>query len=130
MRRSAVFWSGAIAAQGAAELDFAESESIAQTVGDLGKLLEFFTFASLKQIELLFAVGEGAEPDSQKADFTFAIEVPEEKFLKDSVDSGVERGGFGESFRTRVSIEALIANRKGKCASGESGFAKTLARFL
>src|SRR5450432_3600816 len=105
MRRSALFGSGAITAQGAAKLHFAESEFIAEAIGDLGELLKFFALAGLQQIELLLAVSEGAEAHSQKAHLALAIEVVEEKLPKDGVDAGVKRRGFGESFRTCVCIE-------------------------
>ena len=94
-------------------MHFAESESIAQAVGDLGKLFEFFALAGLKQIELLFAVGEGAEAYAQKADFAFAIEVVEKKFLKDGADAGSRARRIRREFSNACEYRILDSESSG-----------------
>src|SRR5260221_982353 len=57
-----------IAAQGATELDGGEAEFVAEVVGGFGELFEFFAAVRLQEVDVLLALGEGAEGDAEEAD--------------------------------------------------------------
>ncbi len=90
--------SGVVAAEGGTELDGGEAEFIAEMVGGFGELFEFFAAVGFEEVELLAAVGESGEGDTEEADFTFGVAVAVEEIEEDGEDIGIELGGFGESF--------------------------------
>jgi hypothetical protein len=119
-----------VAAEGGAELDGGESESVAEVVGSLGELFEFFAAIRLEEIELLAAVGERREGGAEEADFAFRIAVVTEEVEENGENIGIELRGLEKGFGARVGVEAGVANGEGESASREAGFAKALAGFL
>src|SRR6266853_1783471 len=119
-----------IAAKRAAELHFAETKTVAETVRGAGEFFQFRAAFGVQQIELLVPVSQPAEADSEEPDSSFQVAMDSKKFLKHGKNVGIEPRRFPQSLGTCMRVKAGVANRQCKRARGEAGFAQTLAGFL
>ena len=122
--------SGLISLKRAAELHFAETEAVAETVCGAGKFFQFGATFGVQQIELFVAVRETAETDTEQPDFSFHVAMRSKEFLKNREDVCVEARGLGKRFRARVCFKSGVTNRQREGSCGEAGFAEPLAGFL
>src|SRR6266581_2482181 len=117
-------------AKRAAELHFAETKTVAETVRGAGEFFQFCTAFGVQQIELFTAVSKATEADSEKPDFSFYISMNAEELLKHGKNVGIEPRWFAQSFGTRVRFETGVTNRQRERLRGEASFAETLASLL
>src|SRR5713226_3284746 len=91
--------SSIVVAERAAELHFAETETVAETVRSAGKFFQFGAALGVQQIELFTALSEATEADSEKPDFSFHNAMDSKEFLKHGKNVGIKPGGLPERFR-------------------------------
>src|SRR5436190_19298971 len=121
---------GFIVAQRAAKLHFAKTKTVAETVRCAGQFFQLGAAFGIQQIELLIAVSQPAEADSEQPDFSFLVALDSKEFLKHGKNVGVETCRLSERFGTGVRVESGVANRQRERTRGETGFAQALAGFL
>src|SRR2546422_8583731 len=114
----------------AAELQFAETKTVAETVRGAGKLFQFCAAFGVQQIELFISVSQPAEADSEEPDFSFHVAMDSKEFLKHGKNIGIESRGLPESLGARVRLETGVTNRQRERSRGQAGFAEALAGFL
>src|SRR5467141_2194286 len=119
-----------IAAKRAAELHFAETKTVAETVRGAGEFFQFRAALGVQQIELFTAVSKAAEADSEQPDFSFHISMGAKEFLKHRKNVGIEPRGLPERFGARMRFESGVANRQCERSRGQTCFAEPLAGFL
>ena len=89
---------GFIAAKRAAELHFAETKTVAETIRGAGEFFEFRAALGVEQIKLFTAVREAAEADSEQPDFSFHISMGAKEFLKHGKNVGIQPRGSPPAF--------------------------------
>ena len=119
-----------IAAKRAAELHFAETKTVAETVRCAGQFFQFRAALGVEQIKLLTAVSKAAEAHSEQADSPFSIPMGAKEFLKYRKNVGIEPRGLPERFGARMRFESGVANRQCERSCGEASFAEPLTGFL
>src|SRR5260370_14366605 len=113
-----------------AELHFAETKTVAETVRGAGEFFQFRAAFGVQQIKLFTAVSQDAEADAEKPDFSFYISMVSKEFLKHGKNIGIEPRRFSQCFGTRVRFETGVTNRQRERSRGETGLAETLTGFL
>src|ERR1700730_12993868 len=119
-----------IAAKRAAELHFAETKTVAETVRCAGEFFQFRAALGVEQVELFTAVSEAAEAHSEQADSSFHVPMGAKELLKHGKNFGIEPRGLPQRFGARMRFESGVANRQCERSRGEARFAEPLAGFL
>src|ERR1700722_5249386 len=116
--------------QRAAKFHRIKAEAVAQMVRSASQLFELAAPFCFQKIELLIPVRESTQGYTQKANFALHVAVLAKETLKDRENVAVEKRGLGKRLRSRVGVEARVANGQRHCARCQSRFAQALARFL
>src|SRR5260370_34172247 len=97
-----------IAGKRAAELHFAETETVAETVRRGGKFFQFRAALGVQQIELFTAVSEATEADSEEPDFSLHIAMDSKEVLKHGKNVGIEPRRFPQRFGARIRVQPAV----------------------
>src|ERR1700726_57540 len=121
---------GISGADGAAELHGIKAESIAQIVRGARQLFKFGAAFRGEQIELLRAMRQTAQANTEQADFAAMVAVLAKELLEYRENIGIQLRWLAERLRACVRVETGVTNSESKRARGEARFAQTLTGFL
>ena len=114
----------------ASELQFRESEAVAQAVCGAREAFEFFAPAGIEQVKLLRARGKRRKLDAYEAQHFHAIPGVFEKFANRAEKDFVKVGRLAERVASGDGFEVDVTKRKAHSSRAQACVTQALRRLL